>query len=217
MKHFIVFDMDGTLLNTLPDIAAAMNRVLGLYGIAPHPEAAYRAFTGNGARVLTTRALAGRDALFDEVYPAYLREYALHSRVDTQPYDGVAQMLGELQARGIALLIFSNKDDPEVKSVAAHYFPGVTFAAVMGAKPGVPLKPDPVALHAKMAQLGLQRENGIYVGDTQTDMRCARAAGLYAVAALWGFQDEDELKDVGADEYIKEPLEMLRITGERFT
>ncbi|HSK69024.1 MAG TPA: HAD family hydrolase [Candidatus Limnocylindria bacterium] len=216
MKHFIVFDMDGTLLNTLPDIARAMNLILASHGLAPHPEASYRAFTGNGARMLATRALAGRDDLLDAVYSAYLKEYSLHSLEATRPYDGIADTLGALQAMGIPLFVFSNKDDPEAKAVAAHYFPGIKFAGVLGSVPGVPLKPDPAALLRVLGEQGFDPKDGVYVGDTQTDVACAKAAGIYCAAALWGFQDEDQLAAAGPDEMIGEPGELLRIAGERF-
>ena len=123
MRFFIVFDLDGTLLNTLPDIAGAMNRVLARHGLPLHPQEEYRRFTGNGARLLTLRALAGREEFLQTVYQDYLQEYAAASRVLTIPYEGVPEMLRDLLALGADLIVYSNKDDPEAKDVIRHYFP----------------------------------------------------------------------------------------------
>jgi phosphoglycolate phosphatase len=216
MRFFIVFDLDGTLLNTLPDIAGAMNRVLLRNGLPGHPEESYKAFTGNGAKMLTLRALGGREDLLYKVYPEYLSEYAPHSREMTRPYEGVPQMLTALQARGIQLIIYSNKDDSDTKSVVSHYFPDILFARVVGSLPGMPLKPDPTALNQMMNDLNLTPENGAYLGDTVTDMQCAKAAGIYSVAALWGFQSEEVLREVKPEKLISKPLDLLEIARERF-
>lgn len=217
MYSFVVFDLDGTLLNTLPDIAGAMNRVLKRNGLPGHPEESYKIFTGNGAKMLTLRALGGRGDLLNKVYPEYLSEYAPHSREMTRPYEGVPQMLKALQARGIQLIVYSNKDDSDTKSVVSHYFADIPFARVVGSLPGVPLKPDPTALNRIMNELNLMPENGLYLGDTVMDMQCAKAARIYAVAALWGFQSEEVLQGEDPDRLIREPGEMLEIATERFS
>ena len=215
MRNFVVFDLDGTLLNTLPDIAGAMNRVLARNGLPGHPEESYKIFTGNGAKMLTLRALKGREDLLNKVYPEYLSEYAPHSREMTRPYEGVPQMLKALQARGIQLIVYSNKDDSDTKSVVRHYFPDIPFARVVGSLPGVPLKPDPTVLNRMMDELNLNPVNGIYLGDTVMDMQCAKAASLYAVAALWGFQSEEALQGEEPDRLITEPEELLEIAFRR--
>lgn len=217
MKNFVVFDLDGTLLNTLPDIAGAMNRVLFRFGLPQHSEESYKMFTGNGARVLTQRALEGREEFFEHVYNTYLREYALNSRVDTRPYAGVTEALEELVKRGIAVLVFSNKDDPEAKDVVKHYFPGIPFAAVRGSLPEVPLKPDPAGLLNDLENLGLSPEQGLYVGDTVTDIQTAKAAGIPGVAVLWGFQPESLLREQAPEETIHEPRELLALAEKYFT
>ncbi len=216
MPSFVVFDLDGTLLNTLPDIAGAMNRVLSRHGLPQHPEDSYRRFTGNGARLLTLRALAGRDELLDLVYHQYLKEYSGNSRVLTRPYDGVTDMLLALSALQVKLIVYSNKDDPEAKDVIRHYFPDIPFAAVLGSLPDKPLKPDPTALNGLMQRLKLDPACGLYLGDTVMDIQCAKAAGLYAIAAGWGFQTREKLMKEQPDRLIVHPDEVLRILKERF-
>ena len=215
MPYFAVFDLDGTLLNTLPDIAGAMNRVLSRNGLPQHPEDSYRRFTGNGARLLTLRALAGCEELFDIVYPQYLKEYSANSRVLTRPYDGVTDMLLALSALQVKLIVYSNKDDPEAKDVIRHYFPDIPFTAVLGSLPGKPLKPDPAALNGLLSALGLHPDEGIYHGDTVMDIQCAKAAGLYAVAVEWGFQTREELMKEQPDRLLVHPDEVPAILKER--
>lgn len=216
MPSFVVFDLDGTLLNTLPDIAGAMNRVLSRHGLPQHPQESYRHFTGNGARLLTLRALKGHEEMLGTVYPEYLREYSTHSRVSTKPYEGIPEMLRSLSALGIPMIVYSNKDDPETNDVIRHYFPGIPFAAVLGSLPNVPLKPDPAALNGLMLRLKLDPAFGIYLGDTVMDIQCAKAAGLYAVAAGWGFQTREELMKEQPDRLIVHPDGVLMILKERF-
>ena len=209
MRDFVVFDLDGTLLNTLPDIAGAMNRVLFRYGLPQHPEESYKLFTGNGARVLTQRALAGQEDMLEHVYSAYLLEYSRNSRVDTRPYEGITELLRQLLHTGVKLIVFSNKDDPEAKSVIAHYFPDIQFAAVLGSQSGVPLKPDPIALLALLEELELSPGQGLYVGDTVTDLQCARAAKIPSVAVLWGFQPEEMLLGEQPGAVITDPFQRM--------
>jgi phosphoglycolate phosphatase len=216
MKHFIVFDLDGTLLNTLPDIATAMNRVLFRFGMPQHAIESYKQFTGNGAKVLTQRALAGQEEMVDHVYPAYLNEYARNSRVKTEPYEGIVDALKALHEKGIALIVYSNKDNPEAQDVIRHYFPNIPFAAVVGSLPDVPLKPDPTALRDLLSELELDPADGLYVGDTVMDMQCANAVGIYAVGALWGFQSKEELEEANPAVLIEAVPDLMRVVKERF-
>lgn len=216
MKHFIVFDLDGTLLNTLPDIATAMNRVLFRFGMPQHAIESYKQFTGNGAKVLTQRALAGQEEMVDHVYPAYLNEYARNSRVKTEPYEGIVDALKALHEKGIALIVYSNKDNPEAQDVIRHYFPDIPFAAAVGSLPDVPLKPDPTALRDLLSELELDPADGLYVGDTVMDMQCANAVGIYAVGALWGFQSKEELEEANPAVLIEAVPDLMRVVKERF-
>lgn len=211
MKPFVVFDLDGTLLDTIPDIGSAMNQALGLHGLPPHPLDAYKRFTGNGVKVLSQRASQDTGELALAVQQDYMRIYAKNSRVKTTPYEGIVQLLEELPGLGYLMMVFSNKDDPDAKEVVQHYFPGVPFARVLGSMPGVPLKPDPVALLQVMAQLDLDKRGGVYLGDTRTDMQTAHAAGLHAVAAGWGFQPREDLLQEQPDHLIDHPQDLLAI------
>lgn len=213
MKKAVIFDLDGTLLNTLPDIAAAMNRVLEENGLPTHPERAYRLFTGNGARILTQRALGeGRSADLEErIYRQYAQDYAANSLVDTAPYPGIPGMLRTLSERGLKVCVFSNKDDSDVQPVIRHFFADQQLAVVRGALPGVPLKPDPAAPLAIAASLGLTPEDFLYVGDTQTDMRCAKNAGMDSVAVTWGFQTKEEIAPGQPGQYADSAEQLLDI------
>jgi len=213
MKKAVIFDLDGTLLNTLPDIAAAMNRALAHHGLPTHPERAYRLFTGNGARILTQRALGeGRTADMEEqVYHRYAEDYAANSLVDTAPYPDIPQMLRALTEHGIPVCVFSNKDDTDVQPVVRHFFADQQLAVVRGARPGVALKPDPAAPLAIAASLGLTPADFMYVGDTQTDMRCAKNAGMDSVAVTWGFQTREEIAPGQPGQYADSAEELLAI------
>lgn len=216
MPHFIVFDLDGTLLNTLPDIAGAMNRVLSHFHLPQHGEDSYKIFTGNGARVLTRRALGGRTDMEDQVYPAYLQEYSRHSREKTRPYEGIPEVLHALSREKIQLIVYSNKDDPETRDVVRHYFPDIRFAAVRGSLIDMPLKPDPAALNEILSSLQLKPEDGLYVGDTIMDMQCAKAVGISAVAALWGFQSEKDLRSQDPEYLIERPEQLPALADSQF-
>ena len=141
MGRYVVFDLDGTLLDTVDDIAASMNAVLARFGLPQHPKEDYLRFTGNGARVLTQRALGDQQELLDAIYPAYLAEYAIHSRELTRPYDGIPALLQNLLARGVQVIVYSNKDDSDTKAVVGHYFPDIPFLRVLGSRRDMPLKP----------------------------------------------------------------------------
>ena len=216
MPHFIVFDLDGTLLNTLPDITGAMNRVLFRFGLPQHEEDSYKVFTGNGARVLTQRALGAKNNLEDQVYQAYIQEYSRYSRESTRPYEGIPEVLNELSEREILLIVYSNKDDPETGDVIRHYFPDIRFAAVRGSLPDVPLKPDPAALRAILSSLALKPKDGLYVGDTIMDMKCAKAIGIPAVAALWGFQSREDLENRKPEHISESPGQLREVVINAF-
>lgn len=201
MKKAVIFDLDGTLLNTLPDIASAMNKALSEAGAPTHPEEAYKLFTGDGAKNLTLRAIGDRAELFEKVYAAYVKEYDQHSRVKTQPYPGVVGMLKRLCGAGLKVCVLSNKDDPDVQKVVAHYFGDIPFARVQGVRPGGPIKPDARYPMETAEALGLEAKDFWYVGDTRTDMRCAKNAGMESVAVTWGFQTRKMISQAEPDHW----------------
>jgi len=209
MYKAILFDLDGTLTDTLTDIADAMNRALRLHGLPEWPVDAYRYLVGDGAKVLSERCVRDRQELAPAVRQTYQAYYETHNLVRTKPYDGVAELLKTLQARGLALTVFSNKPDADTKAVVRHFFPDVPFAVVRGQVEGVPVKPDPTGALAVAQAVGVAPQDFLYLGDTATDMRCARAAGMHPIGAVWGFRTEQELWDSGAEFVAKTPMDVL--------
>lgn len=209
MKRAVLFDLDGTLVHSLPDIAAAMNRSLSAYGLPMHPEEDYKFMVGDGVVNLARRAVGQRQDCFAQVLSAYRADYALHSRVNTRPYPGVPELLEKLRARGVFPCVFSNKDQGDVENVLHHYFPGFPFSAVRGRREGTPIKPDPAGALLIAEELGLSPQAFLYVGDSGTDMRCGAAAGMDTVGVLWGFRPREELTAAGARYLAASPDEIL--------
>ncbi len=213
-----VFDLDGTLLNTLQDLADSMNAVLGGRGFPEHPVDAYRYFVGNGVGNLVRRALPGDDpdeALVEECVAAMGKEYSARWADTTAVYPGVEDLLDGLEGRGIAVAVLSNKPDDLTVKTVDHFFPGRRFLAVRGAREGVPRKPDPAGAYEILKEANLSAAlaatSAIYAGDTATDMHTARAAGIPVVGVLWGFRPRSELEGAGADWIVAEPREIRAI------
>jgi phosphoglycolate phosphatase len=194
----VIFDLDGTLVDSLGDIADAMNHALVLHGLPPHPEADYLRFVGEGVKELVRKAVpAGREALHEPVLADYRAYYDAHLFDRTRPYPGVMGVLTALVDAGVKVAVLSNKSDGFVKRLAAKLLPGIPFGAVYGERPGIPRKPDPTAALALAAELGVPPEACGFVGDTAVDMDTARAAGMYGVGVTWGFRGH-ELREHGA-------------------
>ena len=212
MKHAVIFDLDGTLLNTLGDLRAATNHALEVRGLPPHWMEEIRQFIGNGIRLLICRAMpegtpeAEIDAALDD-FKAY---YAAHIHDRTVPYDGIPQLLTALRKRGIKVAVLSNKIDSASQQLIEYFFPGKTDV-VFGEHVGVPRKPDPTSCRMVMQQLGVQPEQVLYVGDSGTDMQTAKNAGLYAVGVTWGFRSKEVLLEYGADVLVHRPEQILQI------
>ena len=196
-----LFDLDGTLVDSLADIAAAMNWALAQHGLPTHPEPAYRDFVGEGVRVLVRKASgAGPDdaALQEALLESYRGHYAEHLLDRTRPFPGIDGVLERLAAGGVRLGVLSNKSDAFTRQLVAALFPGHAFGAVYGERPGVARKPDPSAALALAAELGVAPQDCAFVGDTPVDMKTARAAGMHAVGVTWGFRGAAELRAHGA-------------------
>ena len=212
MKHAVIFDLDGTLLNTLGDLRAATNHALEVRGLPPHSMEEIRQFIGNGIRLLICRAMpegtpeAEIDAALDD-FKAY---YAAHIHDRTVPYDGIPQLLTALRKRGIQVAVLSNKIDSASQQLIEYFFPGKTDV-VFGEHVGVPRKPDPTSCRMVMQQLGVQPEQVLYVGDSGTDIQTAKNAGLYAVGVTWGFRSKEVLLKYGADVLVHRPEQILQI------
>ena len=207
----ILFDLDGTLTYTLHDISVAMNRALALHGLPGWEEADYRYLVGDGARVLAQRAVRDRAELAEAVRADYQAYYELHAMDTSAPYPGIPELLRALGERGLPICVFSNKPHADTLHVVHHYFPDVAFAQIRGQVEGVPVKPDPAGALAIAEALGIPPERFLYLGDTATDMRCAGRAGMRRIGVLWGFREEKELRDAGAERLIAHPSELLSL------
>ena len=205
----VLFDLDGTLTNTLEDIADAMNRALRLHGLPEWETEDYKRLVGNGARVLARRAVREREEMTEPVLRDYQAWYETHNQVKTRPYDGIPELLRALTARGIPVCVLSNKPHEDTLHVLGHFFPEISFAVALGQTERFPLKPDPAGALWIAEQLGIAPADFAYLGDTGVDMTCARAAGMQPVGVLWGFRDRQELLDNGAGRLIARPEELL--------
>jgi phosphoglycolate phosphatase len=207
----LIFDLDGTLLDTLDDLADAVNSVLAANSFPTHPTDAYRFFVGEGMETLMRRA-APQDAdeatirvLFDAMRTEYGRNWAGR----TKPYPGIVSLLEHLVALRLPLGILSNKPHDFTRLTVRHFFPGIPFASVQGSPPGGRAKPDP-ALALELAQgFGVAPEEVFFMGDSKIDMDTATAAGMVPVGALWGFRPESELREHGAKILLHKPEDLL--------
>ncbi|HHT9137085.1 MAG TPA: HAD family hydrolase [Candidatus Wunengus sp. YC60] len=210
----ILFDLDGTLLDTLEDLGNAANRVLKKYDFPTHPMDTYRYFVGDGATVLMKRALPENKRDDDTIgvcVQTFREEYGKGWNVKTRPYDGVAEMLDALSANGMKMAVLSNKPDEFTKRCVTEFLPKWRFDMVLGQSDLMPLKPDPKGALEIARCLNILPSQFIYLGDTSIDMKTAVSAGMYPVGALWGFRTEKELLENGAQALIKKPQEILNL------
>ena len=209
-----IFDLDGTLLNSLEDLCNSCNRTLAAHSFPTHPLDAYRYFVGDGMAMLIERVLPeyGRtDEVKAAVYREFLDYYQIHKMDRTVPYAGIVEVLETLQQRGDQLAVASNKAQEAMGELMRHFFPTITFAAALGKRPGVPVKPAPDIVRDILKIAAATPEQTWYIGDTATDMRTAANAGLRKIGVLWGFRDRAELEAAGADLIISEPKEILGV------
>jgi len=213
-QQAVIFDLDGTLLDTLEDLADSGNSVLARYGFAVHPTDAYRYFVGDGIDALVRRILPQRthdQSTIDEFTEAYREEYGRRWDRKTRPYDGIEELLGVLTVQKIRIAVLSNKPDGVTKKCVGELLGGWAFDVVMGHHEGIARKPDPAAALQIAERWGLPPSRIVYVGDTATDMQTAVAAGMYPVGVLWGFRTEEELRANGAKVLIRQPAELLGV------
>ena len=210
--ELVIFDLDGTLIDSIGDLADAMNAVLDRMGHPTHPRKDYRYFIGDGLEILARRtlppeAIARTDIA--EVVRLMRKEYATRWTATTRPFPGIRELLAELGLRSISTAVLSNKPDGPTRKIVSELFPGNPFAVVRGAVEDVPLKPDPTSSREILSQLGVRNDRAVFVGDTSIDMETGRNAGMRPVGVTWGFRTAQELVDAGADRIIDEPIDLI--------
>jgi len=214
----VLFDLDGTLLDSLADIGESMNFVLLEQGFTQHSLSAYRNFVGDGVSMLVRRSLPAdrRDEATVAACVSRMRDvYAGRLADRTRPYDGIPDLLTGLESADIAKAVLSNKPHDLTVDLVARLLGRWSFAVVFGERTGVARKPDPAGAAEVAGLLGLDPAAIVYVGDTPTDMATARAAGMLAVGATWGFRDETELREAGADLIVHHPVQVLDLLRVR--
>ena len=207
-----IFDLDGTLLDTLDDLAASVNYALRTHGMPEHSIDDVRRFVGNGVRKLMERAVPdGADnPLFDETFASFRQYYMDHSLDTTRPYEGVPETLAALKARGCQLAVVSNKMMAATQTLCRHFFPDTIEVAIgEDEAAGIRKKPAPDTVHAALKALGVGKENAVYVGDSDVDIQTAHNSGIPCISVLWGFRDRDFLQQNGAETFISTPSDLL--------
>ncbi|MBE6799042.1 MAG: HAD family hydrolase [Ruminococcaceae bacterium] len=207
----VIFDVDGTLLDTYRDLANAVNFALIENGLPTHSSEKYKYFCGNGTEKMIERALPEDkrdDALIAHLKKYYLDFYNKHTGEETRVYDGIQELLSTLKQKGIKMGVVSNKIDCMVQQVIPQYF-GDCFDFVTGQRDGIPAKPDPALVFEAMKALGVESSECIFVGDSGVDAMTGSRSGAFMVGVLWGFRDRDELVTNGADAVISTPMELL--------
>ncbi|MFZ2447087.1 MAG: HAD family hydrolase [Syntrophobacteraceae bacterium] len=216
-KHFaaVLFDADGTLLDTLDDLADSMNDTLRHFGFPPHATERYKYFVGDGMENLVRRSVPDSvrndPATISGCLKMMRAQYERNWNNKTRPYAGIPELLDGLAARGVKMAILSNKPDDFMQLMTRELLPAWRFEVVMGERPPTPRKPDPTSALAIAGTLAVRPEDFLYLGDTATDMLTANAAGMFAVGALWGFRPSGELAEAGAKKLIATPAELLEL------
>ena len=214
-----IFDLDGTLLDTLGDLAASVNHALRTHGLPEHSIDDVRRFVGNGVRKLMERAVpdGAANPLFDETFATFRQYYMAHSLDTTRPYEGIPETLEALKARGCHLAVVSNKMMAATQELCYHFFPSTIEVAIgEDEAAGIRRKPAPDTVFAALKALGVGKEDAVYVGDSDVDIQTARNAGLPCISVLWGFRDRDFLICHGAQTFITHPAELLTIEKKQF-
>ena len=212
MKKLVIFDLDGTLLNTIADLAAATNQALQYYGYPTHETEAYRFFVGNGINKLFERALPEGERTEENVLKIrsqFIPYYDEHNADLSRPYPGISELLKTLQQQGIMIAVASNKYQAATGKLIAHYFPEINFVEVLGQREGIPAKPDPSIINEIMTKAGVKQEDILYVGDSNVDMQTAHHAGVTAIGVAWGFRPRTELEALHPAHIIEKAEELL--------
>lgn len=217
MKKLVIFDLDGTLLNTIDDLGVAANYALEQCGFPTHQISSYPFFVGNGVKRLLERVLpedARTEALAEQMRVHFMQYYDNHNVDKTVPYPGIVELLEQLASRGVKMAVASNKYQSAVEKLIAHYFPKVEWVAVEGQKEDVPVKPDPSIVFEILLKNPTPKAEVLYVGDSGVDMETARRACVESVGVTWGFRPVKELQDFYADNIVNVASEILSIVDK---
>ena len=209
-----IFDLDGTLLDTLGDLAASVNYALQTCGMPQHSIDDVRRFVGNGVRLLMERAVpdGAANPRFEEAFSTFRQHYMQHSLDTTRPYDGIMEMLQALRQRGYRTAVVSNKFYAATQELCQHFFPDTIEVAIGEHEAeGIRKKPAPDTVNEALRQLGVSREHAVYVGDSDVDVATAAASGMPCISVLWGFRDREFLIAHGATQFISHPSELLTL------
>lgn len=208
----VVFDLDGTLLDTLEDLTDSVNAALVFFGQSPKTIEQIRTYVGNGIRNLMKRSVKDgeKNPDFEKIFQAFREHYKEHCQDKTRPYDGIMDLLGTLKAKGIKMAIVSNKADFAVKELNEYYFKEFDMTAI-GERKGIARKPAPDSVFLALKELGVSPDHAVYVGDSEVDLKTAERAGLPCISVLWGFRDEKLLKEHGAKNFARTADELCRL------
>ena len=208
-----IFDLDGTLLDTLHDLASSVNYALQTHDMPTHSVDAIRGFVGNGVRLLMERAVpdGAQNPQFEAAFATFRQHYMQHSLDTTCPYPGIAEMLHQLKQRGCRLAVVSNKMMAATQDLVRHFFPEIEVAIGEHEAEGIRKKPAPDTVFQALHQLGVGKEQAVYVGDSDVDLQTARNSGLPCISVLWGFRSRDFLLHHGATTFITHPSELLSL------
>ena len=214
MKKLVIFDLDGTLLNTIEDLGNAANYALKQNGYPTHSLASYPFFVGNGVRNLIRKALPDdmrTDSIIDSLLKDFKEYYNEHNTDCTKPYDGIEELLRNLQDNGVKMAVASNKYQQATEKIIASYFGDIDFVAVYGQREGVNVKPDPSVVFSILADAKVPKSEVLYVGDSGVDMETARRACVDSVGVTWGFRSEKELNEYHADQIVNKASDIFDI------
>lgn len=217
MKQLAIFDLDGTLLNTISDLGAACNYALNKMGFQEHPISAYNFMVGNGVRRLLERAHPDADSAAVDQLLMYFREYYDEHCTDTTlPYDGISELLHELTDRGVAVAVATNKYQSAAEKIITHYFPDIPFVAILGQVTDRPTKPDPSIIFSILSQHPTPKAEVMMIGDSAVDIETARRACVASVGVTWGFRPVSELRKACAQHVVSQPAEILKYLTDPF-
>lgn len=219
MIKLVIFDLDGTLINTIADLAEASNYALSKQGLSGHDVQEYTRMVGHGVKNMLISALEkslGSNASEQQVQQAlndFTPYYVEHIDVHTRPYPGMVELLNALNSRGVKLAVASNKFQAGAEKLIAEFFPEVDFVAVLGNKEGLPLKPSAEVVNLILAKAGVAKGDCLYVGDSATDVKTAQNAGVQCAGVTWGFRPESDLVQAGAEHIVKSATELAALIG----